>query len=42
MAILPTQLPHNIDLTKINPNIVFLGTGSMMPSKHRNVSCIFI
>ena len=31
-----------VNFKQIDPNIVFLGTGSMMPSKHRNVSAIFV
>ncbi len=27
---------------EVNPEVVFLGTGSMKPSKYRNVSSIYV
>lgn len=43
-SVIPEEAyPKNVDFkTSIDPNVVFLGTGSMMPSKHRNVSSIFV
>ena len=29
-------------LTEVDPRVVFLGTGSMKPSKYRNVSSILV
>ncbi|KAL4438109.1 hypothetical protein ABPG74_016888 [Tetrahymena malaccensis] len=33
---------NNCDFTKYNPEVVFLGTGSMKPAQYRNVSAIYI
>lgn len=39
---IPESCEPKFDFSKINPKVIFLGTGSMKPSTHRNVSSIFI
>ena len=36
------QIISKTNFSQIDPKVIFLGTGSMKPSKHRNVSSIFV